>query len=368
MKDVAELVGVPVPVLTRVVRMTATVRFLCEPQPNHIAHTALSASFVMKPEFLDATKFIAGTAAPAALQMASATQEIRSRELIRGSSLPLNTAQSFQSLFEQAPKLQRQWVTYLGSLAEPEIDEGATDVFRQLDWPRFGAACIIEVDSSPSIMAALIVERHPSLRITLQICENGNRPKHGADSSNNNNNNNNSLHQNSITQSNSPFVPMVTRRRHQGPPAAGSNNNIFLHRRAPGQPQTIKNAGVYILCLPPPSPRNAVSIHAIQSRLIAELRAHLGVLRENRSTILILRMRFLPEHATVDPEIECVARTRDMTLFQLANEREFEVTEVIDIIQDITDGLGKLTVVSKIRSKNNAVVALGVKFQLNASH
>lgn len=79
-------------------------------------------------------------------------------------------------------------------------------------------------------------------------------------------------------------------------------------------------------------------------------------------------MRFLPEHGTVDPEIECVARTRDMTLLQLANEREFEVTEVIDIIQDITDGLGKLTVVSKIRSKNNAVVALGVKFQLNGSH
>jgi hypothetical protein len=102
----------------------------------------------MKPEFLDATNFIAGTAAPAALQMASATQNIRFRELTRGSSLPFNTAQSFQSLFEQTPKLQRQWVTYLGSLAEPEIDEGASDVFRQLNWPRLGTACIIEVSSS----------------------------------------------------------------------------------------------------------------------------------------------------------------------------------------------------------------------------
>lgn len=213
-------------------------------------------------------------------------------------------------------------------------------------------------------MAALMVERHPSLRITLQICENGNKPKHSADSSNNNNS---GIHQNSITQSNSPFVPMVTGRRHQEQPAA-ETNNIHLHRRAPGQPQTIKNVGVYILCLLSPSPRNGLSFHAIQSRLIAELRAHLGILRENSSTMLILRMRFLPEQGAVDPEIECVARTRDMTLLQLANEREFEVTEVIDIIQDINDGMGKLMVVSKIRSKNDAVVALGVKFQLSASH
>lgn len=214
-------------------------------------------------------------------------------------------------------------------------------------------------------MAAIMAERHPSLRITLQICENGNKLKHGADSSKNNYSN---IHQNSITQSNSPFVPMVTGRRQQGPPAAEANSNIFLHRRAPGQPQTIKNVGVYILCLPSPSPRNGLSFHAIQSRLIAELRAHLGVLRENSSTMLILRMRFLPEHGAVDPEIECVARTRDMTLLQLANEREFEVSEAIDLIQDINDGMGKLMVVSKIRSKNNAVVALGVKFQLSASH
>lgn len=65
--ELADLVGVPERQLSRVVRMTATAGFLCEPQPGYISHSPLSAPFITDLSYLDATMFLAGTVAPAAL-------------------------------------------------------------------------------------------------------------------------------------------------------------------------------------------------------------------------------------------------------------------------------------------------------------
>ena len=73
-KEVADLAGVPETQLCRIVRMTATAGFLYKPWPGHVAHTALSATFVTNLAFLDATMFLAETAAPTAMHMAMATQ------------------------------------------------------------------------------------------------------------------------------------------------------------------------------------------------------------------------------------------------------------------------------------------------------
>jgi hypothetical protein len=63
--------------------MTTTAGFLQEPQADHVAHSALSSPFVTKPSCLDAAMFLAGTVAPAALQLPTATQRF-------GSSLRTN--------------------------------------------------------------------------------------------------------------------------------------------------------------------------------------------------------------------------------------------------------------------------------------
>jgi hypothetical protein len=80
--------------------------------------------------------------------------------------------------------------------------------------------------------------------------------------------------------------------------------------------------------------------------------------------MLILTPRLLPELGSLpNPEVEAVARARDLTLLQLANEREMELTELLDLIDRVQDGVGRLLVTKKLRRKNNLVAALVVKHQ-----
>jgi AraC-like DNA-binding protein len=148
LKDVADLAGVPVTQLCRVVRMTATAGFLQVLQPDHVAHTALSAPFVTKPSYLDAAMFLSGTAAPAALQMAAATQRFGHSQRPNESAynVAFNTSATFASACEQRPKLQRQWPAYL-RYGTGDVGDCVTDILAAyLDPLRLGNATVVEVN------------------------------------------------------------------------------------------------------------------------------------------------------------------------------------------------------------------------------
>lgn len=139
---------------------------------------------------------------------------------------------------------------------------------------------------------------------------------------------------------------------------------IALQQRVPGTPQNIEDAAVYILHLPSPSP--TVPLSSLPARIVAELRAHIGVLRARSSVTLVLVARLLPEPGDVDPDVEAKARLRDLSLLQLANEREMEMLELMDILNSVRDSTGRLVLVNKLRSRNNATVAFEVRYQLYA--
>lgn len=140
-----------------------------------------------------------------------------------------------------------------------------------------------------------------------------------------------------------------------------------MQRRAPGRPQTVKNAGVYVLDLGSPSTSPTESLTGLTARVAAELHVHLPILRDNRGATLVVAMRLLPDPGSVDAGVETAARTRDLVLLQLANERDLEVRELVDLVQGVGDASGRLAVVSRARGRDNSVVALGVKFQASPS-
>lgn len=144
-KDVADLTDVPELVLCRIVRMTATAGFLSEPQPGYFAHTALSAPFVTTLCYLDATMFLAGTAAPAALKMAAATQRHgESRSPSESAyTVAFNTSQTFKSACDQRAKLQSQWAAYLRCAGD--TGDSVTELLGRLDWRSLRNACIVDV-------------------------------------------------------------------------------------------------------------------------------------------------------------------------------------------------------------------------------
>lgn len=149
-KDIADLTGVSETQLCRVVRMMATADFLHEPEPGYIAHTALSAPFVTKLIYLDAAMFLAETAAPAASQMAAATQRHgHSNDGASAYTIAFNTSQTFQTACEQQPKLHRQWLAYRRCTGD--IDDCVIELLSRLDWRNLGDACIVDVSRMPRI-------------------------------------------------------------------------------------------------------------------------------------------------------------------------------------------------------------------------
>ena len=145
-KDVAELVRVPETQLRRIVRMTTTAGFLHEPRPAYVAHSALSAQFVSRPSYLDAVMFLAETAAPAALNMATATQRFGQSQRPHESAynVALNTSVTFMSMCEQRSKLERQWSAYLRH-AMSDVELSIADVLTSFDWLSLGNATVVEV-------------------------------------------------------------------------------------------------------------------------------------------------------------------------------------------------------------------------------
>lgn len=162
MKDLADLAGVPHTQLARVVRLTATRGFLHEPQTNHVAHTHLSAQFIENRSLLDATVFLAEFAAPAALQMSSATQRFGASANPAESAfnLALGTPEPFHRVRREQSKVRRQWSAYWSHITGAHAEDEVVDALMRLSWSNLGNACVVEASvarlglSSPELTRA----------------------------------------------------------------------------------------------------------------------------------------------------------------------------------------------------------------------
>ncbi|KAF3390861.1 O-methyltransferase bik3 [Talaromyces pinophilus] len=323
-KDIAELADVPEITLCRVVRMMATAGFLSEPQPGRIAHTALSAQFVTKLSYLDAAMFLAETAAPVSLKMGEATRRFPCSNLPNESaySLAFSTSQPFQAICRQKNKISRQWSAYLQCAEDPA--DSMTDILGRLDWRNVRKACMIDAGVPSTGMAMALAELYPGLHFVLQV---------------------------------SPELsPNGTEDFHP---------RIEVQKRPSGSMQVVKDAALYIVRLPTLS--FGMSGHSLSDRALAELRAHLGVLRADPSMKLILVLCLLPEPGSVNADVEAAARARDLCRLQLSNEQEMGVTELVEMVNNVQDNMGGLVVVNKLNLRNSATAAFAIQYQVNTT-
>ncbi|KAL4935852.1 hypothetical protein BDV06DRAFT_233903 [Aspergillus oleicola] len=360
-KDVADLAGVPESHLSRMVRMTATAGFLQEPQPGQVAHSALSAPFVTKPSYLDAVMFLAGTVAPAALQMPAATQRfgpsLRPNETAY--NLAFNNPATLASTCEQQPKLQRQWPAFLryGTI---NTEDRVTDLLSRLDHFRRGNISIVEVSARSIDRANTLATLYPSVRLVVQIAVPPTNPNTTTWSSSS------SIHPPTPITKDGPRTLAQSSITNTSASASKSavpslSPNITIQHRPPGTPQPITDATLYILHLPSALPTQPST--TLASRIALELRSHLDILRSNPSATLILTPRLLPDPGAVNADIEASARLRDLVLFQLANERELEMGDLLNVLNSVSDSLGRLVVVNKIRSREDCGVVFEVRWQ-----
>nr|AUD11398.1 winged helix repressor DNA-binding protein [Penicillium oxalicum] len=305
-KDISNLIGVSESQLIRVIRMATTGGFLQEPQPGYVSHSEISAVFVTKPSYLDAAMFLAETAAPAALTMGTGIgHDSDSDERKDGVSClsPFATARE-----AKLPRLQRQWPAYL-RYGTGHVCDTATDVLTCLEGIR-------TVGARSTERAITLANQYPSLHFIVQL--------------------------------QSP-------RNDRLPPP---NPKITISHRQPGSPQSISTAALYILNFPYPMP--GPSAASTSTLFAAELRAHLPVLRLNRSATLVV---IAPSTSELDEEVR-LTRVRDLSLLQLARQRELRLPEVVNVLNGVSDGEGRMVLVNQVRSvEKHGVIALEVKYQ-----
>lgn len=147
-----------------------------------------------------------------------------------------------------------------------------------------------------------------------------------------------------------------------GSGSSSVNPLITVTYRSPGMSQPVTDAAVYIFHVPTASPE--LLGPSVELAIRAELDDYLGVLRASGGILLILTPRLLPEPGGLpNPEAEAVARARDLSMLQLTNDSEMEMTELLNIIKTVRDSAGKLVVTNHLRSNNGVIVAITIKYR-----
>ncbi|EPS34280.1 hypothetical protein PDE_09244 [Penicillium oxalicum 114-2] len=123
------------------------------------------------------------------------------------------------------------------------------------------------------------------------------------------------------------------------------NPKITISHRQPGSPQSIPTAALYILNFPYPMP--GPSAASTSTLFAAELRAHLPVLRLNRSATLVV---IAPSTSELDEEVR-LTRVRDLSLLQLARQRELRLPEVVNVLNGVSDGEGRMVLVNQLSTR-----------------
>ena len=119
--------------------------------------------------------------------------------------------------------------------------------------------------------------------------------------------------------------------------------------------QSVKGAALYILRLTDAS--------RLRDHIVAELKAHLPVLRASASSTVLLALPFVPEPGSVNVDVEATARLWDLSRQQLTNEADLEVDDLVALIGSVQDARGRLVVINKLRSRTSATMAVGIKYE-----
>lgn len=183
-------------------------------------------------------------------------------------------------------------------------------------------------------MAAMtaLANLHPTLQIIVQLCEIGEARK-------------------------GPMASIVGTQT--------THSRVSVDYRPPGSPQAVLTGSIYVLSFPAVSP--LLSSSELYYRVAAELRSHLTILASSQASILLV-MRGVDWQGEADAfsnedERSEMAFMRELTLWQLTDDRQVKLHKLMELIQQVQDGSGSLTVVNRPSVQRGGAVAIEVRYQ-----
>lgn len=153
---------------------------------------------------------------------------------------------------------------------------------------------------------------------------------------------------------------------HQSP-----HSRVIVQHRPCGTGQTVLNSAMYVLLFPATSP--LLPRPELCSRILAELQLHLPILANSQAKLILVvrNVRQVPAAETcltkdMNLELENRARLRDLSRWQLDNDRDMDISELLGLVDQVWDSMGGLKVVNRKSSQDGSAVALELQYQIFA--
>lgn len=147
-----------------------------------------------------------------------------------------------------------------------------------------------------------------------------------------------------------------------------SHPRVSVQHRPYGTGQTVLNGAVYLLLFPATSP--LLPRPELCSRILAELQLHLAILANSQARLILMvrNIRQIPAEETcltkdMNLELEARARLRDLSRWQLDNDRDMDINELLQLIDQVWDSMGSLKVVDLKSSQDGSAVSLELQYQ-----
>lgn len=147
-----------------------------------------------------------------------------------------------------------------------------------------------------------------------------------------------------------------------------SHPRVSIQHRPCGTCQTALNGAMYILSFPATSP--LLPRVELGPCILAELQLHLTVLASSQARLILVvrNVRLVSAEETcltkdMNLELESRARLRDLSRWQLDNDRDMDINELLEIVDQVWDSNGSLAVVSRKSSQDGSAVALELQYQ-----
>lgn len=147
-----------------------------------------------------------------------------------------------------------------------------------------------------------------------------------------------------------------------------SHPRVTVQHRPCGTGQTVLNGAMYVLLFPASSP--LLPRPELCSRILAELQLHSTILASSQARLVLIvrNVRQIPPEETcltkdMNLELESRARLRDLSRWQLDNDRDMDMNELLELVDQIWDSMGGLKVVDRKSSQDGSAVSLELQYE-----
>lgn len=147
-----------------------------------------------------------------------------------------------------------------------------------------------------------------------------------------------------------------------------SHPRVSIQYRPCGTSQTIFTGAAYVLLFPATSPLLPRS--ELCSRIVAELQLYSTILANSQAKLILLvrNVRQISAEETcqtreMNLELDSRARLRDLSRWQLENDRDMEMSELLQLVDQVWDSAGGLKVIDRKSSQDGSAVSLELQYQ-----